>query len=280
MSEKAITLIFLFAISLQAQEFIPHGELLQPGHVKYISSKKIEAEKAGFYSTAKDGIPSGKAKLKTLVNYSPKGFPVAVNVTDSTGTTVDSFYYSGSGSVERIVRFRPHSDTLSTLVERLYFSRDSAGRTGEAQVYDITSASVKSAYRYFYNKAGKLALINRIFSADTSATDSLSWQFDKNERLIIRSEGDQRVEYKYDQAGNITEMKEFAGKIPGSTTKYTYDASRRLVKATTSGKGFNSTTEYLYTKDGILILIKTKSDRGIKGSETWHTEIREVTFHK
>lgn len=85
MTVKALSLILLFSITLQAQEFIPHGELLQPGHVKYISTKKIETEKAGFYSTAKDGIPSGKAKVKTLVNYSPKGFPIAVTVTDSTG---------------------------------------------------------------------------------------------------------------------------------------------------------------------------------------------------
>ena len=280
MLHKLLLFVVSFSVTLQAQEFIPHGELLQPNNVKYTSAKKIETEKTAKYSTGKDGIPAGKALKKTLAYYSAKGMPLAVTVTDSTGSMVDSFYYSNGGSVERIVRFRLTSDSTSTPVERIYFNRDSSGNAGEAHIYDIASASITSAYRYFYNKAGKLVSIHRIVSADTSITDSLSWHFDKNERLILRSEGKNKIEYKYDQAGNLLEMKEFAGKTAGKTTKYSYDNNRRPVKVTTSGKGFNSVSEYLYNKNGVLILIKTKTDRGVKGSETYFTELKEVSFYK
>jgi len=280
MLHKLLLFVVSFSVTLQAQEFIPHGELLQPNNVKYTSAKKIETEKTAKYSTGKDGIPAGKALKKTLAYYSAKGMPLAVTVTDSTGSMVDSFYYSNGGSVERIVRFRLTSDSTSTPVERIYFNRDSSGNAGEAHIYDIASASITSAYRYFYNKAGKLVSIHRIVSADTSITDSLSWHFDKNERLILRSEGKNKIEYKYDQAGNLLEMKEFAGKTAGKTTKYSYDNNRRPVKVTTSGKGFNSVSEYLYNKNGVLILIKTKTDRGVKGSETYFTELKEVSFLK
>ncbi len=277
---KTASLILFLAFSLQAQEFIPHYELLQTGKVKYISTKKIETEKTAKYSTGKDGIPAGKALKKTLAYYSAKGMPLAVIVTDSTGSMVDSFYYSNKGSVERIVRFLQTSDSTFTPVERIYFNRDTLGHTGEAHIYDIASASITSAYRYFYNKAGKLVSIHRIVSADTAKTDSLSWHFDKNERLVLRTEGNGRIEYKYDQTGNLLEEKEFTGKTPENTTKYSYDNNRRLIKITTSGKGYNSVSEYLYNKNGVLILVKTKSDRGVKGSETYFTELKEVSFYK
>ncbi len=280
MLHKLLLFVVSFSVTLQAQEFIPHGELLQPNNVKYTSAKKIETEKTARYSTGKDGIPTGKALKKTTARYSARGLPVAVTITDSTGSIVDSFYYSGKGSVERIVRFRLTSDSTSTPTERIYFNRDTSGHTGEAHIYDIASATITTAFRYFYNKAGKLVSIHRIVSADTSITDSLSWHFDKNERLILRSEGKNKIEYKYDQAGNLLEMKEFAGKTAGKTTKYSYDNNRRPVKVTTSGKGFNSVSEYLYNKNGVLILIKTKTDRGVKGSETYFTELKEVSFYK
>ena len=280
MLKSAVLILFFQVFVVRAQEFIPHGELLLPEHIKYILSKKIESEKSGFYSTGKDGIPSGKPLSKTVARYSLKGQPFAVTVTDSTGTSVDSFYYDKAGSVERIVNFRGKSDTNTAPVSRYYFTRDSTGKTLEVSLFDISTAAITTTWRYFYTKTGKLTSIIRVSISDSTAADSLLWQFDKNEKLTTRLEGDKRSEYKYDQAGNISVINEFSGKTPGNTIKYTYDSNKRLIKSTITGKNFNSVSEYLYNKNGILILTKTKTDRGVKGSETYFTGIREVEVFK
>ncbi len=280
MLKSAAIILFFMVFAVRAQEFIPHGELLQPEYIKYVSSKKIETQKCGLYRTDKDGIPSGKAIARTMAHFSPKGLPFAVTYSDSTGTSVDSFYYDKAGSVERIVNFRGKSDTSSSPVSRYYFKRDSTGKTLEVSLFDLSTAAITTTWRYSYTKTGKLTSIMRVSASDSTSADSLLWQFDKNEKLTTRLEGDNRREYKYDQAGNISEIKEFSGKTPGNTIKYTYDSNRRLIKSTTTGKNFNSVSEYLYNKNGILILTKTKTDRGVKGSETFFTVIREVEVFK
>ncbi len=280
MTKSTALLLFSLIFTLQAQEFIPHGELLQPGHAKYVSSKKIETQKSGFYLTAKDGIPAGKATAKTFTRFSPKGQPLAVTFSDSTGTSIDSFYYDKAGSVERIVTFRGNTDSSAVPVNRWYFKRDSTGKMLEVHLYDLASAAISETWRYFHGKTGKLTSIARTFTTDSTATDSLRWEFDKNEKLAASINGAKRTEYKYDQGGNLSEAKEFTGKTAGNTTKYAYDNNRQLTKVTTSGKGYNSVSEYLYNKNGVLILIKTKTDKGVKGSETYSTELREVTFYK
>ena len=45
MLKSAVLILFFQVFVVRAQEFIPHGELLLPEHIKYISSKKIESEK-------------------------------------------------------------------------------------------------------------------------------------------------------------------------------------------------------------------------------------------
>lgn len=59
------------------------------------------------------------------------------------------------------------------------------------------------------------------------------------------------MEYSYDEAGNLTQFKDYAGII----TKYSYDDMDRMVKKTVG----TDVTEYTYDKKGLLLAVTDKS---------------------
>jgi YD repeat-containing protein len=158
-------------------------------------------------------------------------------------------------------------------------SHDSTGKITQFSFFEKGNLDTLPGltYHYIYAKTGKLSKIICPVVFGSITIDTLVYEFDKSERLIKRINKINRSEYKYDGAGNIIEKKDIEGSET-STTKFSYNKSSQVIKFTSNSKKFNKNSELLYNKNGILILTKTKKDKGTKGSESFETEIREYSY--
>jgi hypothetical protein len=75
----------------------------------------------------------------------------------------------------------------------------------------------------------------------------------------------------------MIERKDITGKEI-NTVKMSNNKHAQVIKITGTAKKMNMTSELLYNKNSILILTKTKRDKGTKGSESYESELREYSF--
>lgn len=75
----------------------------------------------------------------------------------------------------------------------------------------------------------------------------------------------------------MIEKKDITG-TESNIFKFSYNRNAQVIKFTVSAKKMNMNSELLYNKNSVLILTKTKVDKGTKGSESYESELREYTF--
>ncbi|GAB1442467.1 hypothetical protein MASR2M39_13020 [Ignavibacteriales bacterium] len=282
MNLKVFLISAFFVSSLFAQDFIPQYKKHDAVFRNYIKKNKISFEKVNYYTTSKDYIPSGKPFLSELFHYDKDGRLETAKITpDSISTVIDSFFYDKTGSFSEIKRFTkialPGRDSLN--FESWFISRDTTGKITQISWFKdrLHDAQPRLNYHYTYSKNGKLSKIICPVVFGETTIDTLVYEYDKSERLVKRSNKINRSEYKYDGAGNMIERKDIAGKDI-NTVKMSYNKNAQAVKITGTAKNMNMTSELLYNKNSVLILTKTKRDKGTKGSESYESELREYTY--
>lgn len=282
MNLKVFLITACFVSSLFAQDFIPQYKKHDTVFRNYIKKNKITLEKVNYYSTSKDYIPTGKPFLSEVFSYRNDGrLETAKIIPDSISTVIDSFFYDKAGSFSEIKRFTKIvlSGRDSLKFESYFFSHDSTGKITHISWFEdlLRDTLPRLNYHYTYGKNGKLSKIICPVVFGSTTIDTLVYEFDKSERLVKRLNKINRSEYKYDGTGNMIERKDITGKEI-NTIKMSYNKHAQVVKITGTAKKMNMTSELLYNKNGILILTKTKRDKGIKGSESYESELREYSF--
>lgn len=282
MNLKVFLITAFFVSSLFAQDFIPQHKKHDPVFRNYIKKNKISLEKVNYYTTSKDYIPTGKPFLSEIFSYRHDGKLETAKISpDSISTVIDSFFYDKAGSFSEIKRFTKIalSGRDSVKLESYFFSHDSTGKITHIAWYEdrLRDTLPRLNYHYIYGKNGKLSKIICPVIFGSTTIDTLVYEFDKSERLVKRKNKINRSEYKYDGAGKMIEKKDIAG-AEVNTFKFSYNKNAQVIKITGSSKNMNLNSELLYNKNGILILTKTKRDKGNKDSESYESELREYTF--
>ncbi len=282
MNLKIFLITAFFVSSLFAQDFIPQYKKHDTVYRNYIKKNKITLEKVNYYSTGKDYIPAGKPFLSEVFSYRNDGkLETAKIIPDSISTVIDSFFYDKTGSFSEIKRFTkialPGRDSL--IFESYIFHHDSTGKITHISWFEnrLKDTQPRLSYYYTYTKNGKLSKIVCPVVFGEITIDTLVYEYDKSERLVKRINKINRSEYKYDGAGNLIERKDITGKET-NTVKMSYNKNSQVIKITGTTKNMNLTSELLYNKNSILILTKTKRDKGTKGSESYESELREYAY--
>lgn len=282
MNLKIILILVFSVVILSAQDFIPQHKKHDSVFRNYIKTHKIAQEKVNYYTTGKDYIPTGKPFLSELFSYRNDGrLETAKIIPDSSSTVIDSFFYNTAGSFSEIKRFTkialPGRDSIK--IESYFFSHDSTGKITHISWFEdrLRDSLPRLNYHYTYDKKGKLTKIICPVVFGPTTIDTLVYEYDKSERLVKRSNKINRSEFKYDGSGNMIVRKEITG-AETNTFKFSYNKNAQVIKMTGTANKMNMTSELLYNKNSILILTKTKRDKGIKGSESYESELREYTF--
>lgn len=282
MNLKVFLISAFFVSSLFAQDFIPQYKKHDAVFRNYIKKNKISLEKVNYYTTSKDYIPTGKPFLSEIFSYRNDGrLETAKIMPDSISTVIDSFFYNKAGSFSEITRFTKIalSGRDSLKFESYFFSHDSTGKITHISWFEnrLKDTLPRLNYHYTYAKNGKLSKIICPVVFGPATIDTLVYEYDKSERLVKRINKINRSEFKYDGAGNMIERKDITGKEI-NTVKMSYNKNAQVIKIIGTAKKMNMISELLYNKNGILILTKTKRDKGTKGSESYESELREYTF--
>ncbi|MBK7867559.1 MAG: hypothetical protein IPJ75_11595 [Ignavibacteriales bacterium] len=189
MNSKIILILVFSVVILSAQDFLPQYKKHEPVFRNYIKKNKIVQEKANYYSTSKDYIPTGKPFLSEVFTYRIDGkLESAKIISDSTSTVIDSFLYNKAGSFSEIKRFTKIALTGrdSVKFESYFFYHDSTGKITHISWFEdrLRDTLPRLSYHYTYGKNGKLEKIICPVVFGPTTIDTLVYEYDKSERLL------------------------------------------------------------------------------------------------
>lgn len=184
--------------------------------------------------------PDGKPVSRT---YDPLNRPLTM--TDYDGSTI-RYEYNLVGTLKR----ETHDNGTTT-----EYAYDERQQVREVQETDVDH-NIQRLLSYAYDAKGNLWSETRRGIDVEDRDESVSYSYDKGDKLVRTTVDGKTTGYTYDLAGNLIQEQG-----PDGTTGYTYDVENRLI----AKSGPKGRTSYEYDKAGNLI--RQSGPEGIRSFE-------------